>query len=185
MFRGERYNNQKCQNISQGKVLATCVAVLGVQPNTIRSINEMICMSVSKYQIRAKNRAAYNFNSYHLFPSPDHSPGYSQPPHVRKFCFHIEKYWETVTTNKNDQQREAKILKKYGVFQFKDDNYGIIYTTKPINIQWGKERMGDGWPLEILLCGKSTRILTPSSPGIPMGISSTSSITSHMMMVWY
>ena len=60
------YNNQERPNISHGKVLATCVAILGAQPNTIRSINGMLHMSVNRYLIRAKNRAAYNFNSHQL-----------------------------------------------------------------------------------------------------------------------
>ena len=47
MFLGERYNNQERPNILHGKVLATCVAILGEQPNIIRSINEMLCMSVN------------------------------------------------------------------------------------------------------------------------------------------
>ena len=48
MFRGERYNNQERPNISHGKVLATCVAILGAQPNTIRLINEMLSMPVKR-----------------------------------------------------------------------------------------------------------------------------------------
>ena len=43
------YNNQERPNISHGKVLETCVAILGAQPNIIRSINEMMCMYVNKY----------------------------------------------------------------------------------------------------------------------------------------
>ena len=39
MFRGERYTNQERPNILHGKVLETCVAIAGAQPNTIRSIN--------------------------------------------------------------------------------------------------------------------------------------------------
>ena len=35
MFWGERYNNQERPNISHGKVLATCMAILGAQTNTI------------------------------------------------------------------------------------------------------------------------------------------------------
>ena len=66
MFWGERYNNQERLNISHVKVLATCVVILGEQPNTISSINEMLCMSVNRYCISAKNRAAYNFNSHQL-----------------------------------------------------------------------------------------------------------------------
>ena len=48
LFRGERYNNQERPNISHGKVLATCVAILGAQPNAIRLINEMLCMPVNR-----------------------------------------------------------------------------------------------------------------------------------------
>ena len=48
MFRGERYNNLERLNISHGKVLATCVALLGAQPNTVRLINEMLCMTVNR-----------------------------------------------------------------------------------------------------------------------------------------
>ena len=62
MFRGEMYNNQERLNISHGKVLETCVSILGEQPNTIRSINEMLCMSVNRNYIRDNNRAAHNFN---------------------------------------------------------------------------------------------------------------------------
>ena len=47
MFRGKRYNNQERPNILHGKVLETCVAILGAQPNTIRLINEMLCMPVN------------------------------------------------------------------------------------------------------------------------------------------
>ena len=39
MFQGKIYNNQDRPNISHGKLLATCVAILGEQPNTIRSMN--------------------------------------------------------------------------------------------------------------------------------------------------
>ena len=46
MFRGKVYNNQERPNISHGKVLVTCVAILGAQPNIIRSINDMLRMSV-------------------------------------------------------------------------------------------------------------------------------------------
>ena len=60
MFRGGRYNNQERPNILQGKVLAMCVAILGVQPNTILLINEMLRVPVNRDQIRAKNRAAHN-----------------------------------------------------------------------------------------------------------------------------
>ena len=60
MFQGKRYNNQECPNISHGKVLATCVAILGAQPKTIRLINEMIRVPVNRDQIRANNRAAHN-----------------------------------------------------------------------------------------------------------------------------
>ena len=60
IFRGGRYNNQERPNILHGKVLATCVAILGAQPNTIRLINEMLCVPVNRDQIRAKNRAARN-----------------------------------------------------------------------------------------------------------------------------
>ena len=60
MYQGEGYNNQERQNILHGKVLATCVAILGAHPNTIRLINEMLCMPVNRDLIRAKNRAAHN-----------------------------------------------------------------------------------------------------------------------------
>ena len=60
------YNNQERLNISHGKVLETCVSILGAQPNTIRSINEMLCMSVNRNYIRDNNRAAHNFNSHQL-----------------------------------------------------------------------------------------------------------------------
>ena len=66
MFWGERYNNLERPNILHGKVLATCVAILGAQPNTIRLLNEMLCMPVTRDYIRAKNRAAHNINSRHL-----------------------------------------------------------------------------------------------------------------------
>ena len=55
MFREERCNNQESPNISHDKVLATCVAILCVQPNTIRLINGMLCMTVNKDYIRDKN----------------------------------------------------------------------------------------------------------------------------------
>ena len=48
MFQGERYNNQERPNISHGKVLATCVAILGAQPNTIQLINEMLRVPVNR-----------------------------------------------------------------------------------------------------------------------------------------
>ena len=48
IFRGERYNNQERPNILHGKVLATCVAILGEQTNTIRLINEMLHMPVNR-----------------------------------------------------------------------------------------------------------------------------------------
>ena len=66
MFRGESYNNQERPNISHGKVLTTCVAILGAQPNTIRLINEMLCMPVNRDYVRAKNRAAHNIISHQL-----------------------------------------------------------------------------------------------------------------------
>ena len=47
MFRGKRYNNQERPNISHGKVLATCVGILGVKTNTIRLINEMLRVSIN------------------------------------------------------------------------------------------------------------------------------------------
>ena len=64
----------------------------------------------------------------------DESPGNNQPNPVRAFRAYIEKYWETASTKKNDQQSEAKLLKKYGGLQFKGDNYGIIYTINSIYI---------------------------------------------------
>ena len=66
MFQGKRYNNQERPNIPNRKLLSTCVAILGAQQNAIRSINYMLRMSVNRDQIRAKNRAAYNFNSHQL-----------------------------------------------------------------------------------------------------------------------
>ena len=48
MFRGESYNNQEHPNILHGKVLATCVAILCAQPNTIQLINDMLHMPVNK-----------------------------------------------------------------------------------------------------------------------------------------
>ena len=47
MFRGKRYNNKERLNISHGKVLETCIAILGAHTNTIRLINEMLCMPVN------------------------------------------------------------------------------------------------------------------------------------------
>ena len=66
MFRGKRYNNQERPNTSRGKVLETCIAILGAQPYTVRSINEILRMYVNRNWIKAKNRAAYNFNSHQL-----------------------------------------------------------------------------------------------------------------------
>ena len=66
MFRGKRYNNQERPNISHCKLLATCVAILVRQPNTIRLINEMLRMPVNRDYIRAKNRAAHNIKSNQL-----------------------------------------------------------------------------------------------------------------------
>ena len=60
MFQGKSYNNQERPNISHGKVLATCVSILGAQTNTIRLINEMLCVPVNREHIRANNRAAHN-----------------------------------------------------------------------------------------------------------------------------
>ena len=59
MFRSERYNNLERPNISHGKILGTCVAILGVQTNTIRLINEMLCVTVNRDLIRANNRTAH------------------------------------------------------------------------------------------------------------------------------
>ena len=39
MFWGESYNIQERPNISHGKVLVTCIAILGAQQNTIQIIN--------------------------------------------------------------------------------------------------------------------------------------------------
>ena len=66
MFWGESYNNQESPNILHSKVLATCVAILGAQPNTIHLINEMVYMPVNRDWIRAKNRAAHNIKSHQL-----------------------------------------------------------------------------------------------------------------------
>ena len=49
-----------------GKVLATCVAILGAHPNTIRLINEMLCVPVNRDYIRDKNIAAHNIKSHQL-----------------------------------------------------------------------------------------------------------------------
>ena len=48
MFRGGKYNNHERPNISHGKVLATYVAILGAHSNTIRLINEMLCVPVNR-----------------------------------------------------------------------------------------------------------------------------------------
>ena len=48
MFRGKRYNNQERPNISRSKVLETCIAILGAHPYTVRSINDILCMSVNR-----------------------------------------------------------------------------------------------------------------------------------------
>ena len=48
MFRGKRYNNQERPNILHGKILATCVAILGAQTNTIQLINEMLRVPVNR-----------------------------------------------------------------------------------------------------------------------------------------
>ena len=66
MFRGERYNIQERPNISHGKLLETCVAILGAQLNTIRLINDMLRMPVNREYIRAKNRSAHNIKSHQL-----------------------------------------------------------------------------------------------------------------------
>ena len=66
MFQGERYDNHEHTNISHGKVLATCVAILGAHPNTLGAINDMLFMSVNRDYIRANNRSACNFNSHQL-----------------------------------------------------------------------------------------------------------------------
>ena len=60
MFRVKRYNNQERPNISHGKVLAACVAILGAQPKTIIIINEMLRVPVNIDQIRSNNREAHN-----------------------------------------------------------------------------------------------------------------------------
>ena len=64
MFQGKSYNNQERPNLSRGKLLATCVAILGAQTYTVRSIYEILHMSVNINYIRAKNRVAYNYNSH-------------------------------------------------------------------------------------------------------------------------
>ena len=66
MFRGKVYNNQERPNISHGKVLATCVAILGAQPNTIRLITDMLLMPANRDYIRVNNRAAHNINSHQI-----------------------------------------------------------------------------------------------------------------------
>ena len=57
---------------------------------------------------------------------------------MRELCTHIEKYWETSGTKKNDQQSKANPLKKYGGLHLKGDNDGIIYTINPRYIEWEK-----------------------------------------------
>ena len=49
MFWGESNNNQERPNILHSKILATCIAILGAQPNNIRSINEILRMPVNRY----------------------------------------------------------------------------------------------------------------------------------------
>ena len=66
MFRGERYNNQERPNISHGKVLAMCVAILSAQQNTILIIDEILRMPMNRDYIRANNRAAHNIKSHQL-----------------------------------------------------------------------------------------------------------------------
>ena len=66
MFWGETYNIQERPNIFHGKVLTTCIAILGAKPNNINSIIEMLHISINRDYIRANNRAAYNFNSHQL-----------------------------------------------------------------------------------------------------------------------
>ena len=42
------------------------------------------------------------------------------------------------------KQSEAKLLKNYGGLQFKDDNYGIIYTIYCDDLRWNTLKNG-GW----------------------------------------
>ena len=48
MFWGGKYNNQERPNILHGKLLVSCVAILGAQPNTIRLIDEMLRVPVNR-----------------------------------------------------------------------------------------------------------------------------------------
>ena len=66
MFQGERYNSHERTNILHDKVLVTCLAILGAQPNTIFLINEILRMPVNRDYISVKNRAAHNTNPHQL-----------------------------------------------------------------------------------------------------------------------
>ena len=48
LFWGGRYNNQDRPNISQDKLLTTCLAILGAQKNNVRLINEILCMLANR-----------------------------------------------------------------------------------------------------------------------------------------
>ena len=80
-----------------------------------------------------KRKSIYNLKNLqnYLGYCPDGSPGNRQSPPVSELRAYIEKYWETSATKKDDKQSETNLLKKYGGIQFKDDNYGIIYTIGP------------------------------------------------------
>ena len=80
-----------------------------------------------------KRKSIYDWNNVeeYLGYSPDDFPGYRQPPPMREFRSYIEKYLETYATKKSYQQIKAKLLKKYGGIQFKDDNDDRIYTINP------------------------------------------------------
>ena len=60
MVQVKSYNNQEPPNISHGKVLAMCVAILGAQTNNIQLLNDMLRVPVNRDQIRADNRAVHN-----------------------------------------------------------------------------------------------------------------------------
>ena len=80
-----------------------------------------------------KRKSIYDWNNFeeYLGYSPDEFPGYRQPPPMRELRSYIEKYLVTYATKKSDQKIKAKLLKKYGGIQFKDDNDDIIYTINP------------------------------------------------------
>ena len=64
--------------------------------------------------------------------SPYEYPVNKQPTPVREFRAYIEKDCETSATKK---ESESNLLKKYGGLQFKGDNYGIINTINPSDLE--------------------------------------------------